>query len=1489
MSEKNNHTEKKKRRKWPWIIPLCIIIVLGLLRLALMTGFVHRFVKNKIIEAANKSLNPQLTIGTLSGNLYHKVTLTNVALKQQDSIVASIDTLFLEYNPLSYFSHAFKIDEIKVVHPVLKLRQRKDGTWNAQHWVKTSSDTTSSTAAYVIHNVKIKRGRMDIFDPQLQQDSSFTIDGLNLAASQIHYSPDHYKADVDTLYFKAKHTLFNAPVALAASANVDDSSFALHKFSVITGHSRLAASGKLNLVDTTGHFSASARPLGWQDVAAVDKNSSFHKNINMSLGFNADKKQGDVSFSAKAAGIKNFMAKVIFHREPALVLTSAKMSASRLNLETLLGDTTAQSLQDLMVQAHGRVPIENYQKGQLKGTLSAKNIREGAYQLDALQGRLSLNKSSAKLWLEPVKKKQRIIAEANVEHMWDENPLVSVTVKGSDINPAVWMQDTTYAGNLNFSGRISGKGWIPEKQLWSYKLTLNKSKLMGQSLNKANFSGRFDQQKFTNQSDIYIAKSAIHLKASAHNLQTVPIFSYTLNVRHLNLAGIKGYEQYPSNINGIIQGRGRGNSLQNIRLKTSALIDSSTLKKEPLQKLQLRAQVDDSVIIIRNAVLKSGMADGTLSGRVHLGDLYDSDNRLNLHAKIKDISPFASMAGVDVLRANGTIDGQIKPVNQDSLAFEGQLNLKNIDYANKFTAQKINGQARVDLQQNPRYSVHINIMQPAVSSVKLQKVALKTSGQMAGKVTSGSFGVELSGPEKTRITQRGTYRLNGDTTAATITGFTLSGADHTYSLAKSFHVRFANDVLQTDTLRINSDDKAAFVELAVPYADSLRQKGFVRIQKLQIAPLQKTLLNEATIKGTVFGRIHFARSDTAMKASGDIMLSNLSYEGAKLDTLQLKAQLQHKQLQAGLLIRKNGKNIAEGAANIPFNLQSSGEKNLSGRPIKGHLRVQPIALSEFSGLLKQMGISGAKGIVQFKGMLGGDIDHPKFKADFNLRNAKLSGIVIDSLTAFAHYQPEKSRLDLNAAVTSLQQKALALNAQIPLKLDFNPFNVALPGSGEKISLDMQANHFNLASLNDFMDHKMARNLKGFINGNVHISGPRENLESSGTLTLKNGAVRLVNEGIRLDHIQSTLQFQPDKIMLANLQMKSGKGSLHGQGNIELKKMAPKRLDLSIKAKNFKVANTDDYQAVINADMNIDGGLDSPKISGKLAIMNGFVKLNNFGQKSVENVQLDTTQAAPATQTSLYDSLSLNLNLSIQRRFYVLNERYLKMQIGLGGSLNIRKQPGKDLQVFGTLKTTGGYAEPLGKHFDLQKGELAFSGPPADPELNIRTLYEPPQTHQKVKIWYIIKGTVEDPQFEYKSDPPMDLSSILSYTLFGQPIYALNPAAQSATNAIGSKLATNFALKFLANRIESIATTKLGIDVFRIESTRVGGKAGTAITTGWYINPRVFFAIQNVITGSTPSPGFYLEYYLKNNLKLILSQGTEGQGGIGADLQWKLDY
>src|SRR5699024_484055 len=131
------------------------------------------------------SLSPDLTIGGVSGDLWHRITLTNIVLSQ-GSAVFSVDTLELDYSLLSYLSHTFKVHRIRVIHPVLKL-EGQDGAWNIENWLKPSSDTTTgSTAAYTIHNLVLKRGRIVVAGLASPKDSSFAVDNLKLVANNIN-------------------------------------------------------------------------------------------------------------------------------------------------------------------------------------------------------------------------------------------------------------------------------------------------------------------------------------------------------------------------------------------------------------------------------------------------------------------------------------------------------------------------------------------------------------------------------------------------------------------------------------------------------------------------------------------------------------------------------------------------------------------------------------------------------------------------------------------------------------------------------------------------------------------------------------------------------------------------------------------------------------------------------------------------------------------------------------------------------------------------------------------------------------------------------------------------------------------------------------------------------------------------------------------------------------------------------------------------------
>src|SRR5699024_399613 len=247
---------------------------------------------------------------------------------------------------------------------------------------------------------------------------------------------------------------------------------------------------------------------------------------------------------------------------------------------------------------------------------------------------------------------------------------------------------------------------------------------------------------------------------------------------------------------------------------------------------------------------------------------------------------------------------------------------------------------------------------------------------------------------------------------------------------------------------------------------------------------------------------------------------------------------------------------------IPFVLVNadSTETVQANQPVSGYLTIHPIKMDEFDEMFEQMGFNDLKGTFQMHGILDGTAGRPTMRAGLNLTYERLSDLPIDSLTASLNYQNKASKLDFKAALISDHQKMLNLRARMPITLNLQIPDISPPGPEDSISVDIEANEFNLKALNGFMNHEMVRDLKGIINENATISRRRKDLQAEGKLTLKKGALRVVKLGITLDNIASTLEFHPDNIELTNLHMESGKGSLNGEGKVNLKNTGSPQLD-----------------------------------------------------------------------------------------------------------------------------------------------------------------------------------------------------------------------------------------------------------------------------------------------------------------------------------------
>jgi autotransporter translocation and assembly factor TamB len=148
---------------------------------------------------------------------------------------------------------------------------------------------------------------------------------------------------------------------------------------------------------------------------------------------------------------------------------------------------------------------------------------------------------------------------------------------------------------------------------------------------------------------------------------------------------------------------------------------------------------------------------------------------------------------------------------------------------------------------------------------------------------------------------------------------------------------------------------------------------------------------------------------------------------------------------------------------------------------------------------------------------------------------------------------------------------------------------------------------------------------------------------------------------------------------------------------------------------------------------------------------------------------------------------------------------------------------------------------------------------------------------------VIGGTAAKPTFTFESDPEMDQTDIVSYTLFNRPYQQLMSWEQTMS---GSSSIGNLAVDLLVDRVGELAADRLGLDVIEIDNSRTSGNSGTTIKAGKYLNDRLFVAIFQEL-GTTSDSQVILEYALRQHLNLVLTGSDKRKSGI--DIQWKYDY
>src|SRR5437773_2832192 len=314
---------------------------------------------------------------------------------------------------------------------------------------------------------------------------------------------------------------------------------------------------------------------------------------------------------------------------------------------------------------------------------------------------------------------------------------------------------------------------------------------------------------------------------------------------------------------------------------------------------------------------------------------------------------------------------------------------------------------------------------------------------------------------------------------------------------------------------------------------------------------------------------------------------------------------------------------------------------------------------------------------------------------------------------------------------------------------------------------------------------------------------------------------------------------------------------------------------------------------INSDLRIAGELSEPSVEGDLGISTGTINLDpilaQIGESAYATKQTeyaigpspanDQGQTPPMTA---FSALRMNVHVTVPDDLVIKGSDLRMpdapiglgaMNVTLGGDLRAQKDRGGKIRLVGTVNTVRGWYDFQGRRFDvLRDGTVQFVGlEELNPNLDIRTQ----RVIQGVEAHVNIHGTLQTPEIELTSVPPLEQADILSLIVFNQPINQVSEGQQISL----AQRAAGIAAGAVAGELAKSIGDALNVSDFEIQMAPESG-AAAQVTLGQQIGQNLYVKVQQSV-GDVNTSNFVLEYELTKWLRFQtnLLQGSSTQQSI----------
>ncbi len=388
-----------------------------------------------------------------------------------------------------------------------------------------------------------------------------------------------------------------------------------------------------------------------------------------------------------------------------------------------------------------------------------------------------------------------------------------------------------------------------------------------------------------------------------------------------------------------------------------------------------------------------------------------------------------------------------------------------------------------------------------------------------------------------------------------------------------------------------------------------------------------------------------------------------------------------------------------------------------------------------------------------------------------------------------------------------------------------------------------------------------------------LSGSFGQPRYSGEVTGSGLAVRNLLQGVNVSDGQVSARLDGDTATIERFTLKGGEGTLTVTGGATLGK-AP-QAKLQIKAERFRALGRVDRMAIVSGQAALNLSRDQAQLEGRIQLDEGLFDASRGDAPSLDN---DVTVRQPG---QVEEAITDKPNTAPRRNFKLALEVDLgqKMRVrgrgldtGLSGKVRLAT-PGGRLEVRGTINADEGTYAAYGQKLQLERGVVAFNGPPDDPRLDILALRPAIDT----RVGVLVTGTLQTPRVRLYSEPAMSDTEKLSWLVLGR--------APDGLGRNDTALLQRAAVALLSGEGEAPTDTllrSLGIDELGLKQSE-GDVRETVITLGKQLSRRWYLGYERGVNATTGT--WQLIYRIAQRFTLRAQSGLENS--LDVIWSWRL--